>query len=280
MKSYGIVYTLTCSATGKQYVGQTVGRASKRRWTHFSDARNGRRHPLSSAIRKYGESAFAFQVLVAGSNKAELDDLEDFYISTLRTLHPGGYNLRRGGAGGKFSEAAKAAQIIRMNNIATVAKCRAAAKRGHAMIGAKERRSAAIKQALSAPDTIAAMSTAQKILIAKPGFLARRGMALKIAFAKPDVYARRSAAQKKAQNHPHLVAASVERLNSPAAIAKRVSTLQGRPESVERLRTGRNTRWISDGFANKRLKEHQPMPAGWSYGKTDRRRMETADARV
>jgi len=102
----GVIYLLT-SPSGKQYVGQTW-EFEKR----MSDYRRGdcKDQPaLYSAIRKYGWENFTCVIIAQGIQTQDaLDATEDAFIMLLNTLSPHGYNLRRGGGGGKMSEESRA----------------------------------------------------------------------------------------------------------------------------------------------------------------------------
>lgn len=113
LASYGEIYVITCTANGKQYVGQAqllTGKdrrynASKGRWnTHLSDAKTHNHCTyLNHAIRKYGTDAF--EVLPLLTCKIEdMTKFEDAYIHELRTMAPNGYNLRAAGRCGRASD--------------------------------------------------------------------------------------------------------------------------------------------------------------------------------
>jgi len=102
----GIVYTLLNRTTLKVYVGQTWEPLSTRWERHKSKARCGDtscRH-LYAAIRKYGVDDFAVRVQAFGQTQDELDELERYWITELRTQHRDfGYNLKSGGSAGRHS---------------------------------------------------------------------------------------------------------------------------------------------------------------------------------
>ena len=91
-KTIGI-YSITHIATGKQYVGQSVNVFE--RWKQHSTPRKNA-SGIKGAIMKWGIDAFEFKVLEE-CNKEDLNDRESFWIETLRTLAPDGYNLTSGG---------------------------------------------------------------------------------------------------------------------------------------------------------------------------------------
>lgn len=90
------IYLITNLVNGKQYVGQTID-IQRREGDHRRS--NGGCSHLHSAIRKYGWSNFAFDVIF------EHDD-EDFVVNTMEPLFiewydtkENGYNLTDGGGG-------------------------------------------------------------------------------------------------------------------------------------------------------------------------------------
>lgn len=116
---YGCVYVVTNTVNGKQYVGQTVKKVSRRWSEHLGWARA--EHPpgaLHRAIRKYGPEVFTVATVAEAYGKQELDALEAKWVQDLKTMAPGGYNLTAGGGS------------VGKHSAETVAK-RAAALRGH-----------------------------------------------------------------------------------------------------------------------------------------------------
>jgi hypothetical protein len=107
-KDEGEIYLITNTATGKQYVGQTVCRhpsgrkgGARNRWMrHLRNALEEKKNctALESAIRKYGEKSFTLEVLIK-CNKNMLDYYEIKFIQTYNTVSPNGYNLEKGGTG-------------------------------------------------------------------------------------------------------------------------------------------------------------------------------------
>jgi group I intron endonuclease len=105
----GEIYLITNTKTNKQYVGQTLSHhlnhgkyrpyGYKCRFnTHMSAAKSiGEKNTyLINAIRKYGPENFTVSLLKR-CNVEELDEYEQHYIKTLKTLYPTGYNLSTGG---------------------------------------------------------------------------------------------------------------------------------------------------------------------------------------
>lgn len=94
---WGIIYIITHRTSGMQYVGQTINTADRRWAEHYRTACRKKRSYLASAIMKYGIEAFDVEVLDWAFTKGELDAKEIYWIATLATRSPGGFNLHCGG---------------------------------------------------------------------------------------------------------------------------------------------------------------------------------------
>ena len=84
----GRVYLVTNTLNGKQYVGQTITKHS----------RKGHGHALAEAYKKYGHKSFTYKAVCSKvKNHATLDFAEQFWINVMGSLAPNGYNLESGG---------------------------------------------------------------------------------------------------------------------------------------------------------------------------------------
>lgn len=88
------IYKIKCLINNKSYVGQTS--TNHRIQDHFRCASNGCHDcggtsKLHSAIRKYGEENFEYEILEF-VERGEADEIEDSYILQESTLAPFGYN--------------------------------------------------------------------------------------------------------------------------------------------------------------------------------------------
>lgn len=97
------VYVHINKINGKMYVGQTH-KSPENRWC------NGKGYKSSphfySAIQKYGWDNFEHEIVASNLTKDEADNFERLLIDRLNLMQREyGYNLKEGGAGGKFSEA-------------------------------------------------------------------------------------------------------------------------------------------------------------------------------
>ena len=96
---YGLIYVVTNTVNGKQYVGQTTLALSRRWQGHSKAVTNGSTYALHLAIRKYSTAAFKIEQIDSAETLEELNETEAHYISQLETLAPGGYNSTTGGEG-------------------------------------------------------------------------------------------------------------------------------------------------------------------------------------
>jgi group I intron endonuclease len=94
MKRFGVIYKITNTITGKEYVGQTTGSISERFAAHASEKRN--RH-ISSTIRKYGKQNFHIEEMATAFDLDSLNKLEVYFLEMYNTMYPNGYNHRVGG---------------------------------------------------------------------------------------------------------------------------------------------------------------------------------------
>jgi predicted GIY-YIG superfamily endonuclease len=99
----GVIYLITHTASGKQYVGLTI-QTLERRWKyHVEQALAGYikgDESLHYAIRQYGLDAFEIRQIDQGISKENLENKEKQWIKKLRTLVPFGYNISSGGVSG------------------------------------------------------------------------------------------------------------------------------------------------------------------------------------
>ena len=92
---YGVVYKITCLINRKLYIGQTRKSVEKRFKQHArANSLIGR------AIRKYGVENFKIEIIEHCESKAQLNERENFWIDTLNSKKPNGYNVN----GGKVDE--------------------------------------------------------------------------------------------------------------------------------------------------------------------------------
>ena len=101
----GSIYKITNRRNGKSYIGQTRHDAVKTRIRHHLRGKGSQ--PVKDAIEKYGQDAFAFEILHDGIIPEFLDTLEKEEIAKFNTIAPHGYNLTTGGEGSTHSEETK-----------------------------------------------------------------------------------------------------------------------------------------------------------------------------
>ena len=91
-----IIYKATNKINGKCYIGQTRHSLENRRRIHYTKARQGIKTHFYSAIRKYGEDNFEWEIICSASDKATLNELETYYITKYNSIKQG-YNMVDGG---------------------------------------------------------------------------------------------------------------------------------------------------------------------------------------
>ena len=101
MEITGYIYKFT-SPSGKSYIGQTYQNPNRRKEQHrYSAEKSNIKTKFYDAIRKYGFDSFDFSIIktIVGEKdtiKAELDQLETYYIGKYDT-YQNGYNMTIGG---------------------------------------------------------------------------------------------------------------------------------------------------------------------------------------
>lgn len=91
-----IIYRATNKLNNKCYVGQTRHSLEHRKQVHLQKARQGVKTHFYSAIRKYGEDNFEWEIICSTNSKAVLNELETFYITKFNSIK-NGYNMVDGG---------------------------------------------------------------------------------------------------------------------------------------------------------------------------------------
>lgn len=94
-----VIYKITNIQNDKTYIGQTIQPFKNRINEHKKKVRNGTKHPLYDAMRKYGVASFSFEIIDTALNQTELDEKEIKWIKHFNSIYPNGYNLTTGGAG-------------------------------------------------------------------------------------------------------------------------------------------------------------------------------------
>lgn len=102
-----IIYLATNTVNGKQYVGQTVKLFEIRKSQHLSKTRLNAKCAFHSALNKYGEEAFKWEIVEGCANIDDLNEAEEMWIEKLNTIAPNGYNLTTGGFNYIVSDEAK-----------------------------------------------------------------------------------------------------------------------------------------------------------------------------
>ena len=98
MRKIGI-YKIRNTVNGKIYVGQSIN-IYERFWQHkyksYKKTELAYRSAIHKAFRKYGIDAFEFSI-IEECGASELDEREKYWIKTLNSTFPNGYNILPGG---------------------------------------------------------------------------------------------------------------------------------------------------------------------------------------
>jgi group I intron endonuclease len=108
--SGGCIYVIENLENGKKYIGQTTRLDLAERFReHCGNSTTSVCPKLRNAIKKYGKDCFIIEPLWSSEtcNQHELDMKEMELIEQYNTLNPNGYNLTKGGMGGRHSDETK-----------------------------------------------------------------------------------------------------------------------------------------------------------------------------
>jgi group I intron endonuclease len=204
---FGVCYRVTNQSSGRAYIGQTEKEDPQIRWLqHLKGAQTGDPKYLYNAIRKHGADNFTFEVIFSALDRAALNWAEDHFIATEDTLHPGGYNLKGGGAKGKWSDAMKAKLTATLAKPEVKDKISNALKKHYTDPKNRMRVSAQTKAALASPAARERLSAGLRDRWSDPEFKARTGAAISAALAQPEVKQKNRAAQKAVSARPEVKA--------------------------------------------------------------------------
>ena len=97
------LYEIKNNVNGKCYIGWTCKNPPEKRWgVHKNSAISGKRMlVVNVAMRKHGIENFVFTPLISFDSKVDVCDAEIFMIDACGTRYPDGYNIHRGGCGGR-----------------------------------------------------------------------------------------------------------------------------------------------------------------------------------
>ena len=91
-----IIYKVTNKINGKCYIGQTRHSLEFRKKSHLTKAHSGVNTHFYSAISKYGDDNFEWEIVCSTNDKRRLNELETFYIQKYDSIKHG-YNMVDGG---------------------------------------------------------------------------------------------------------------------------------------------------------------------------------------
>jgi len=179
----GLVYLVTCRATGKHYVGQTIG-PLWRRWKQHKNAHSGRANrALFAAIQKHGAESFEVRELEAHLPLERLNERELYWSRVYESIAPGGYNLRAGNG-----HAVEVSQETR-------AKLSERDRLSWAHPESRERRLSSLRKAANRPEIRAMRAEVTRASWRDPAKRLERESGIRLALNAPDVRAHRSALQ-------------------------------------------------------------------------------------
>lgn len=95
LEKLNVVYLLTNKINSMRYVGITTQKLKNRLRYH----KNNSDTYIGRAIKKYGWENFSVEILEECTSPEELFEREKYWIKTLNTKNPNGYNLTDGGEG-------------------------------------------------------------------------------------------------------------------------------------------------------------------------------------
>ena len=203
------VYCIRHVETGKCYVG--ASKDIKRRWSGHRWAKR------SSFIQKYGLDSFVFEILELCPER-DLGSREQFWIASLNTLHPNGFNLRYGGAhGGRHSVMSRQNQSE-------------ARKKKWEDPEYRRKTSEAHQGKIPTDETRKKRSESMKKICADPEFNEKRAESIKKASRTPESRKRRSEAAKKFWSTPE------GRRKKKESIMKRWANPEERKKASERMK--------------------------------------------
>jgi len=99
-----IIYKALNKINGKCYVGQSAYDLNHRIYGHIAEVNRNSAQIIHKAIRKYGMQAFEWSIIDEADSKEVLNEKEIYWIKTLNTMVPTGYNMSYGGEAGNTSE--------------------------------------------------------------------------------------------------------------------------------------------------------------------------------
>ena len=105
------IYKITNLINNKIYVGQTIGTVQERWRKHCKKSSIGC-SAVPNAITKYGKENFIVEQIDDANTIEELNEKETYWIKTLQSISPLGYNLRSGGGNSLHSQETLVKQSI------------------------------------------------------------------------------------------------------------------------------------------------------------------------
>ena len=153
----GVIYKITCTISGKIYVGQTRQKLGTRISQHKCDSKKAKAG-IDAAIRKYGWGNFTVEI-VETCTLEKLNEREKYWIAELDCRAPHGYNLTDGGdTSTSMSEESRARMSV-------AKKGKPSNRKGKTLTEEHKAKISATKKGTPAPNKGKHMSEAQKALL-------------------------------------------------------------------------------------------------------------------
>lgn len=261
-----VIYLITNTLNGKQYVGQTQRTLLHRMKQHLKEHLY-----IDRVIRKYGIENFTFKVLEECATIDELNEQERFWIATLNTKKPNGYNLTDGGEG-----------VPGMSH--TKESCKKISKTMKKLCeipSIHSRLVALAQENASNPLKRARLSTKLKEIYKDPELRALISCLVKKAFEDPEVRRRHSEGLKRYYaNHPEAIiqkSETTKRIHSDPAmrakISERTKAALADPEKRKKIAEG-TKRALADPAVRKKMSEAQKKRQAREREEREKKRQE------
>ena len=226
-----VIYRITNNLNGKTYVGQTQRTLEERMRYHLKEDLY-----VDRAIKKHGIENFTVDVLEQCATLDELNEQEKYWIATLNTKAPNGYNLTDGGNGVAGFSHTEESRIKISQSMKEFCK----------NPDARARLAALAQQNAADSEKRAEMSKKLKEIYEDQEIRDRIGAAVKEALSDPDVRQRHSEGLKQYYEE-HLEARAqkaetTKRINSTpemrAFISERTKAALADPEKRKKISEG------------------------------------------
>jgi group I intron endonuclease len=153
------IYKITNLENGKLYIGQTI-KSIEYRWKrhNYAFSKNYKnKTAIHLALKKYGKENFTIEQIDTADSIEELNEKEKYWIATLNTLSPHGYNLTDGGNNKTVSEETRLKMSLAQKGKKTSDETRkklSESHKGHVMSDETKRKLSEINKQKTIPDHV------------------------------------------------------------------------------------------------------------------------------